>query len=84
MADSLGEWPVLVSEVSRDGPFERFLAEDLDNELSLDVSSLPCERFLLLLKSFFKLPPKDLDFFRLGVAGACCLTNSISSENKFK
>ena len=41
MADSLDDCPVLVNEASRDGPFETFLADDLDNELSRDVSPRP-------------------------------------------
>lgn len=69
-------------EPSRDGPCETLRVEDLENELSLEVSPRERDLLRLLLNNFFKLPPKDLDFFKFGVSGVVDRTNSISSKTQ--
>ena len=87
---SYSRWLVRDKEFSRDWFFDR---EPRDSELSRDWSPsapLDLERFLLRRKSFFRLPPRVRDFFRLlaaaGVSSSCGdrgRTRSRSSEHEW-
>lgn len=72
-------WSVcLLSDPSLDAGWR---PDPRDNELSRDVSPSRALDLDLrpLLKSFLRLPPNDLDFFRFGVPGSCGRTRSRSS-----